>query len=49
VKQRMLRGECYTIGLYDSFPVTAELGFPVTTPNLNRVALIGQYTQCRPQ
>lgn len=29
--------------------VTAELGFPVTTPNLNRVALIGQYTQCRPQ
>lgn len=29
--------------------VTAEIGFPVTTPNLNRLALIGRFAQCRPQ
>ena len=29
--------------------VTAELSFPVIQPNLNRIALIGLFGQCRPQ
>jgi len=29
--------------------VTAELAFPVIQPNLNRIALIGLFGQCRPQ
>lgn len=29
--------------------VTAEPAFPVIQPNLNRIALIGLFGQCRPQ
>lgn len=34
---------------FQDIVVTAETGFPVTNPNLNRIALIGNFTQCRPQ
>ena len=34
---------------FQDIVVTAEIGFPVTNPNLNRIALIGNFTQCRPQ
>lgn len=34
---------------FQDIVVTAEIGFPVSTPNLNRIALIGNFTQCRPQ
>lgn len=34
---------------FQDIVVTAEIGFPVTAPNLNRIALIGNFTQCRPQ
>ncbi|NLY11822.1 MAG: SafA/ExsA family spore coat assembly protein [Firmicutes bacterium] len=37
------------IAPFQDIIVTAELGFPVTTPNLNRIALIGQFNQCQPQ
>ena len=37
------------IAPFQDIVVTAEIGFPVTTPNLNRIALIGYFSQCRPR
>lgn len=37
------------IAPFQDMVVTAEVGFPVTTPNLNRIALIGQFSQCCPR
>ncbi len=37
------------IAPFQDIVVTAELEFPVTTPNLNRIALIGYFNQCRPR
>lgn len=37
------------IAPFQDIIVTAENGFPVMTPNLNRIALIGQFNQCCPR
>lgn len=37
------------IAPFQDIVVTAEVGFPVMTPNLNRIALIGQFNQCCPR
>lgn len=38
-----------SIAPFQDILVTAELQFPVTQPNLSRIALIGNFSQCRPQ